>query len=149
MKFPYHKQETNYTCGAASMRMVLENFGIKKTEKQIVKLLGTNKVRGTWIKNFPIVAEMFKLNYVVKRNATIADLKKYFNEESVLIINYFIPADKVDHYSVLKKIDNNNIYFFDPFYGPEHKYSLSNFKRNWRSDPKWEKEKSWFIAIKK
>jgi len=40
----YYKQETNYTCGAAAMRMALEFFGIKKTEKRIAKLLSTNKI---------------------------------------------------------------------------------------------------------
>ncbi|MBN2368173.1 C39 family peptidase, partial [Candidatus Woesearchaeota archaeon] len=38
---PYHAQQTNYTCGTASMRMILEYFGIKKTEKQLARILHT------------------------------------------------------------------------------------------------------------
>ena len=45
MAFPFHKQETNYTCGSAAMRMALESAGIKKSEKQVEKLLSTNKIR--------------------------------------------------------------------------------------------------------
>jgi predicted double-glycine peptidase len=149
MVFNYHKQETNYTCGAAAMRMVLEYFGIKKSEKQIVNLLGTNKVRGTWIKNFPSLAERLKLNYIVKRNSRIEDLKEYQKKGYQIIICYLIPKDKVDHYSVLKKIDSKNIYFFDPWYGAEHKLPLNYFKKIWYSDKRYEKEKAWFIAIKK
>ena len=35
----------------------------------------------------------------------INHLKKYLDEGYTIIINYFIPEDKVDHYSIIKKID--------------------------------------------
>lgn len=149
MSFPYHKQEAKYTCGAASARMALEFCGIKKDEKQVIKLLGTNKVRGSWIKNFPRVAEMFKLDYVVKRNAKIEDLRRFHKDGYVIIIDYFYPPEKVDHYSILRKIDSKNIYFCDPFFGPRHKYPLSYFKKIWKCDPKYDPEKRWFIAIRR
>ncbi|KYK26702.1 hypothetical protein AYK26_07125 [Euryarchaeota archaeon SM23-78] len=148
-RFPFHKQETKYTCGAAAMRMALEFCGIKKSEKQVAKLLGTNKVRGTWHKNFPIVAEKFKLNHVSLRNATIDNLKEYQKKGFAIIICYFYPPEKVDHYSVLKNIDAKNIYFHDPFFGDEHKYLLTYFKKIWKSDPKYDNEKCWFFAVKK
>jgi predicted double-glycine peptidase len=147
--FCFFKQETNYTCGAAAMRMALHSCGISKNEKQVAKLLGTNKVRGTWHRYFSVVAEKFKLNYVTKRNSTISDLKKYLSEEYNLVVCYFYPPEKVDHYSVVKKIDKNNIYFWDPFFGEEHKYSLAYFKKVWKSDPKYDNEKAWFFAVKK
>jgi len=149
MAFNYHKQETKYTCGAASMRMALESIGIKKGEKQLVKLLRTNKIRGTRISSFPQLAEKFKLNYTVKRNATIQDLKRYQKEGYVIIVDYFFPKEKVDHYSILRKIDSNFIYFWDPWFGPEHKYNLSYFKKVWKCDLRYDPEKAWFIAIKK
>jgi len=147
--FPFHKQETKYTCGAAAMRMALGFCGIKKSEKQVAKLLGTNKVRGTWHKSFPIVAEKFRLNHVSIRNATIADLKEYQKKDFAVVICYFYPPEKVDHYSILKKIDNKFIYFLDPFFGEEHKYLLSHFRKIWKSDPKYDNKKCWFFAVKK
>ena len=149
MKFPFHKQETKYTCGAAAMRMALEFCGIKKSERQVVKLLGTNKVRGTWLKSFPLAAEKYKLKYVVNSNSSIQNLKKLQKEGYTIIICYYYPPKKVDHYSVLRKIDSENIYFWDPWYGPEHKYTLRYFRRIWKADPRYEKEKGWFIAMKK
>src|SRR3989338_2502303 len=148
-QIPFHKQETMYTCGAAAMQMVLEFCGIKKSEKQVEKLLGTNKVRGTWHKGFSIVAEKFRLNHVSMRNATIDDLKKYQKNGFAVVICYFYPPEKVDHYSVLKKIDNRFIYFLDPFFGEEHSYQLSHFKKIWKSDPKYDNERRWFFAVKK
>jgi len=149
VQFPFHKQETKYTCGAAAMRMALEFCGIKKSEKQVAKLLNTNKVRGTWHKNFPSVAEKFKLNYTSMRHATINDLKEFQKKDYAVIICYLYPPEKVDHYSVLKKIDKRLIYFWDPFFGDMHKYLLSYFKKIWKSDPKYDNEKCWFFAIKK
>ena len=149
VQIPYYEQETKYTCGAAAMRMALGFCGIKKSEKQVAKLLGTNKVRGTWHKSFPIVAEKFRLNHVSIRNATIADLKEYQKKDFAVVICYFYPPEKVDHYSVLKKIDNKFIYFLDPFFGEEHKYLLSHFRKIWKSDPKYDNKKCWFFAVKK
>lgn len=147
--FPFHKQETNYTCGAASMRMALAFCKIKKSEKQITKLLGTNKTRGTLDKSFPIVAENFKLNYISMRNAEINDMKKYNNNGFVIIVCYFCPLENSYHYSVIKSIGTKYIYFYDPYFGKKHYYPLSIFKKIWKSDPKYDKEKRWFFAIKK
>lgn len=131
------------------MRMALAALGIMKTEKQVAKLLSTNKIRGTWHKRFPIVAEEFKLSHVSMRNAGIKELKRYQNKGFIIIVCYYYPPEKVDHYSVLKKIDSNYIHFYDPFFGPEHKYSISHFLKIWKSDPRYDNEKRWFFAVKK
>jgi predicted double-glycine peptidase len=148
MIFPYYKQETNYTCGAAAMRMVLEQCGIKKSEKQLAKELCTNKIRGTWPKNFSAVADKYKLNYHVKRNATLNELKKLQTEGYSIIIGFYYPPEKIDHYSVLKKITTSEIHFWDPYFGQNHKYSITHFMKVWKSDPKFDNEKRWFFAIK-
>lgn len=46
LKAPYYKQETNYTCGPASARMILGYYGVNVTEKEIAKVAKTGK-RGT------------------------------------------------------------------------------------------------------
>ena len=147
MAFPFHEQETNYTCGAACMRMVLEFFGIKKTEKQLIRLLGTNKVRGTWHKDFPRILEKYKLTYVVERSGTLEDIKRYMKGGYEVIVGY-MPGE-CDHYSVVKKIDNDFIYFWDPSKGPDNKEGIKEFKRTWKSDPRFEEDRGWFVAIKR
>ena len=149
MSFNYYRQQSKYSCGACAMRMVLECFGIKNSEKQLIKLLKTNKIRGTWLKEFPQLAEKLSLNYVVQRNSTIKDLK-YFNKKGYkIIICYFYPPEKIDHYAVLKSLDSRYIHFYDPWFGPNHKYPLTYFKKIWNSSKRFEYEKAWFIAIKK
>jgi predicted double-glycine peptidase len=147
--FPFHKQETSYTCGAASLRMALEKSGISLSEKKVAKLLKTNKVRGSWTKNFPFVAECFSLNYIVCRNSSVEDLKQAQNKGYAIIVLYLYPPEKVDHYSIIRKFDKNYIYFWDPWFGPDHKYTNAYFRKIWSSDPKYEDQKKWFIGIKK
>ncbi|MBI2668105.1 C39 family peptidase [Candidatus Woesearchaeota archaeon] len=149
MTFQFYKQETKYTCGAAAMRMALEFFGIRRSEKQLAKLLGTNKVSGTWYKDLGAVAEKFELNYISMRNSTFKDLKEYQKKGFIIIILYFSPKNKIAHLSVLRKIDSKNIYFWDPWFGPEHKYGLKYFEKIWRCDPRYGSEKRWFFAMKK
>jgi len=149
MKFPYYKQEREYSCGAAAMRMVLENLGIKKSENEIIKYLGTNKTKGTMNKDFPRLAEKFKLNYFVKKNSSISDLKSLIRNGYNIIICYFYPAEKIGHYSVIRKIDSNFIYFYDPLFGPKHKYSLHYFNKIWKNNPRYEKVKRWMLGVKR
>lgn len=147
MAIPFYKQETKYTCGAAAMRMALEHVGINKSEKQLIRLLRTNKVIGTWSKAFPLLAEKYRLVYTVKRKSSIRDLKEYQKKGFAIIICYFYAPEKVGHFSVLKRIDKKFIYFLDPQFGPKHRYPLSYFKKIWKSS--YDKEKGWFFALKK
>lgn len=131
------------------MRMALEFCGIKKPEKQIAKWLKTNTVRGTWPKNFMAVAERLKLNHMTMRNGTFADLKKFQKEGFTILVCYYIPAEKIDHYTVLKKMDKEFIYFWDPYFGPNHNYRLAHFLKIWKSDPKFAQENGWFFGVKR
>ena len=146
---PYYKQEKSWTCGAACMKMILESFGIKKTEKQLAKSLETNKVIGTWEFELPELAERHKLTYVVERNGTIKDLRRYLREGFRIIVCYYLLKEKTAHYSIIHDINRNYIHFLDPYFGENHKLKLDYFKRTWKSDPIHEKDKKWFIAIKR
>ena len=149
MKIPYYKQETEWTCGAASMRMVLESFGIKRSEKQLIKLLKTNKVVGTWEFELPKLAERYKLDYVVERNGTVDDLREFVKEGFVIIVCYYIIQEREAHYAVLINIDDENVYLNDPWFGANHILQREYFEKVWKSDPKREGDRRWFIGIKK
>jgi ABC-type bacteriocin/lantibiotic exporter with double-glycine peptidase domain len=149
MEYPHFHQETEYTCGPACMRMALKHFGIKKSEKALAKMLKTNKVVGTWHKAFPLVAEKYKLNYVVKRHAHIDDLKEYHKKHYFIIISYTHTPEKFSHFSVVSDIDDHFIYLLDPYKRPRHKYKPHSFEKLWKSNFNYEKEKRWFFAMKK
>ena len=148
MHLPYFKQETSYTCGAAALRMVLASIGIKKTEKQVAKILGTNKRNGTLHDDFFKVAEHLKLKYIVERRSSVKDLKKLQEKNYRIIVNYLLPVSKVGHYAVVREVHSKYIRLLDPLIGPDQVYPMSYFIKNWKSG--FEKDYSrWFFAVKK
>ena len=142
----YYKQKEEHTCGAACVRMILEEAGTKKSENEIINLLGTNKKEGTRNKSFSIAAEKLNLNYITGKNVSFKKLKELLKKGYKLITCYFLVSEDSGHYAVIKKIDKKYIYLLDPWFGPKTKYSLRYFRTVWRG--KLNKEKAWFFGIK-
>jgi len=148
MKLPYHRQQRFNTCGPACMRMVLEAFGIKKSEQELAKALKTNIFRGTLHKDMVKAAWLYDLRYASFSNATIKDLKEFQTKGYQIIVCYKPPEDFY-HYAVLRGIDDTHIHLYDPWYGPLTKWELKIFLTRWKSNPLFENKKKWFIALKK
>lgn len=149
MAFKYHEQETEFTCGPAVMRMILSNYGIDKREKEIAKILRTNKVRGTYLKELPRLAEKYRLSYVVKRNSDINDLRVLDKLKFIIIVCFFDMKTREGHFAVMKEITKNSISFWDPYWGPHRKFSIAYFNRIWWLGPSDEPDRRWLFAIKK
>jgi ABC-type bacteriocin/lantibiotic exporter with double-glycine peptidase domain len=148
MKFPYYRQHKFNTCGPAALRMVLEAFGIKKSEQELAKVLKTNIFQGTLHKNLVKAAWLYDLRYYSFGNATLKDLQD-FQEKGYSIILSYRPPEDFYHYAVLRAIDDKHIHLYDPWYGPLTKWELKDFLTNWKSNPLFENKKRWFIAMKK
>lgn len=153
-KFPFYMQETDYTCGAACMRMALEWFGMRKTEMQVAMLLGTvlpggRGIVGTRNRNFPELAERLRLDYIVERNSSIKRLAELVERGWIVIVGYYIAQKMEGHYALARRIDSRFIHFWDPWFGPGHKYELREFLKLWKNDPKDDNERKWLFAVKK
>jgi ABC-type bacteriocin/lantibiotic exporter with double-glycine peptidase domain len=150
MKVQHYKQEKEYTCGPATMRMVLKSFGITRSEKQLSKILKTEKRQWTPFKDLAIVPKKFNLKYVEKENSSISELRKLMEQKYKIIVCHLDLQDhiRLGHYSVVKKIDKNKIYFLDPYYGPNQKFSINYFRKIWKSTDKQNRTNKWFIAVK-
>ncbi len=149
MRIPYYKQTRPWSCGAASMRMVLASLGIRLAPKKLEALLGTSKTRGTWNESFPRTAETYKLTYLVGRNASVQDLTHFLKHGFRIIVGYLPPGWEEGHYAVIKRITRTRISLLDPIFGANHSYSLSYFSSIWKNDPQGDNERHWFFAIKK
>jgi len=150
MELPYFQQETKDTCAAASLRMALASIGINRSEKVLASLLKTNRKSGVRVEAFAPVAEKYKLRYVVGRNATLADLEEILDREYRVIVGYRHPG-KDGHYSLVSKLTDKHIYLNDPnpYAGRNNRYSRDYFNRLWRRGLKYDKDKTWFIGLKK
>ncbi len=147
MQIPFFRQQKYWTCGPACFRMALAAFGIKKSEAELAKLMHKPGEPGTPNRSLPETAEKLKLNYIVRRSASIPDLTWYMGLGFVVIVSYFDAIESVGHFAVVKKLGSKNIYLLDPWYGPDYVISLKDFVKNWKSG--FDKDKRWFIAVKK
>lgn len=72
----FYKQETDYSCSAASVRMVLEHFGEKLKESEIRKGIKTSK-KGTYNDE---TYEYLKNRFNGKREVSIVDINVNFED---------------------------------------------------------------------
>ncbi|KKS74108.1 MAG: hypothetical protein UV45_C0012G0004 [Candidatus Azambacteria bacterium GW2011_GWB1_42_72] len=102
-------------CGPASLKMVLEYFGMEKSEEELGQLTHCG------------------FNALIKDMADFDDIKKYLDQEIPVIVDWFSEND--GHYSVAVNMDKENIYLQDPEIGSIRELPLETFKRVWFDFP--------------
>ena len=143
----FHWQKRTWTCGPASLKIVLHKFKIRKTEEHLARVLETTPLDGTKNKAFLKAAKHYELRCVVKTNSSLNEISDLIDDGYKIIVAYFCPVNNCGHYAVVNKIGREYIHLLDPSLGPKTNYKKSYFLKLWYS--KYEKDKRWFIAIKK
>lgn len=129
IKLKAFKQTNPSTCGPACLKMVLNYYGIKKSEKELAKLANTSRDYGTKAKDLVRVGKFFGLKGFVKEFSEINDIKKYIDKKIPVIVTWFSGWE--GHFSVVFHIDKQNIYFKDPETASSVKMSLHIFQKLW------------------
>lgn len=134
-------QETLFKgyCGPASLKMVLEYYGIEKTEKELVRLMGIDQDDGTDEEMMQRAAQHFGLKVDIKNNSSFKDIERYLGRKIPIIVDWFTRgrSDYPDsaiadgHYSVVVGLDNQFIYLQDPEIGQVRKLKRDDFRRVW------------------
>jgi predicted double-glycine peptidase len=126
---PVDQQEGRGSCGPACLKIILDYYKIRTTEKELIKLLKTTPEYGTKGSAFGAAAKHFKLSAAVHDNATLKDIKKYLNKKIPVIVAWFSGVDT--HYSVVVGMDSENIYLQDPELGHLRAMHRTWFNRVW------------------
>lgn len=122
-------------CGAASLKMVLDYYGVPVTEAEIAQIADATPENGTSATGLVKAAEHFGFKAVVKKNCSLDDLRRYVNKKIPVIVAWFEEDD--GHYSVVVDIDEKNIVLADPsldeplIYGNTRKMSCKKFLGIW------------------
>jgi len=112
--------------------MVLDYFGIRKTEKELAVLSGATKKQGVQDgEGLVKAARSLGLKAALKDKATLADIRKYIKQEIPVIVNWFSVNE--GHYSVVVDIDKENLYIKDPEWGYTRAMRLDTFMEVWFS----------------
>jgi ABC-type bacteriocin/lantibiotic exporter with double-glycine peptidase domain len=126
-------------CGPASLKIVLDYYGLKKSEKGLAKLCKVNKDLGVDDKIIKRVAEQLGFKVVVKNNSNFKDIEKWLDKKVPVIVNWFTkgrldyPESEVadGHYSVVAGLEDKYIYLQDPEIGKIRKLKRDYFMRVW------------------
>jgi ABC-type bacteriocin/lantibiotic exporter with double-glycine peptidase domain len=115
-------------CGPTSLKMVLEYYGISKSEKELSKLTKCND-SGTRAKNIVLAAKHSGMNAYIKDNSSIKEISTLLKRGIPAIIDWF--SHDEGHYSVVIGLDDKHIYLQNPEIGGVKKLDKKAFIRTW------------------
>jgi len=136
---PFQETLNAGMCGPASLKIVLDYYGIEKSEKELAKLCKVDKILGTNDKNIRQVAEQLGFNVVIKNNSSFKDIEKWLDKKVPVIVDWFTKgrqeyseSETADgHYSVVAGLDKKYIYLQDPEIGKIRKLKRKDFMKVW------------------
>jgi predicted double-glycine peptidase len=144
LKLKPHQQKIGArACGPASLKIVLNYYGVEKSEKELAKLAGTNKQWGTSAKGLVKAARYLGFKMIVKDNCTFRDIEKWLKKGIPPIVNWMtrgrmdysdvnVPAG---HYSPVCGLDDKYVYLQDPELGKIRKLVREDFWQVWFDFP--------------
>lgn len=126
-------------CGPASLKMVLDYYGIEKSEGELAKLAGTDLDLGTSDEGIKRAAENLGFNVEIKNHSTYEDIRSWLNKQVPVIVNWFTrgrkdypKSDVPDgHLSVVVGLDDKYIYLQDPEIGELRQIARDDFMKVW------------------
>jgi len=116
-------------CGPASLKIVLEYYGIEKSEQELTKMCGATAKNGVEAEPIIAVAKKLGLKGFIKDHSNLNDLAKYLAKKIPIIVDWFSTDD--GHYSVVVGLEKKFIYLEDPELGGLNKIKIDVFYRNW------------------
>ncbi len=126
-------------CGPASLKIVLDYYGLEKSEEELAEMCHRNSDLGVDAKAIKEVAEKLGFKVEIKNKSSFEDIEKWLKKDVPVIVNWFTrgrddyPEDEVadGHYSVVAGLDGNFIYLQDPEVGRMRKIARDDFYRVW------------------
>lgn len=145
MKIPYHRQSTGYNCAPASLQMLLEFFGVYKSQKELAKKLKTTAKDGTGHERIIDFVAKHGFFCYASDNSTLEEIKGFIKRGYPVLVNFIEPSDEEGHYALIVGINKNEIILNDPWNGRGFKISKADFKKRWRDSKN--KYKQWMMVI--
>jgi hypothetical protein len=120
--------QTENNCGPASLAMVLAYYGIKTSQEELARLAGTSEL-GTSREGMFDAVRHFGISYYSVDNCEFNYLRNLYEKKIPVIVDWF--DTDCGHYSVVCKIDQENIYLRDPAREDINVMSLKEFDQVW------------------
>jgi ABC-type bacteriocin/lantibiotic exporter with double-glycine peptidase domain len=121
-------------CGPASLKVVMDYYGVFVSEKEIAEAAGATKEKGVSLPGLIKAAKHFNFKTFSKKNGSLQDLEKFLSKKIPVIVDWFLEDD--GHYSVVVDIGRKNILLSDPSLdGGKRKILRETFLKLWFDFP--------------
>lgn len=100
-----------FQCGPASLKMVMDYYGVSTSEDELAKAAGFTVENGTTIEGMIKAAKQFGFNVFSKEKSSLSDLKYLTDNNIPVIVRWFF--HDWGHYSVVVDIDEKKIILMD------------------------------------
>ena len=138
LKVPPFKQTDASRCGPASVKMVLDYYGIIASEDEVAKSCNHTFERGCSNEDMKTALEKYGLSVEIKQDNSFDDVSSWVKKKVPVIVDWFtggIAPSLRDfpngHASVVVGIDANNIHIIDPENGKVRSIKKKDFIRVW------------------
>jgi ABC-type bacteriocin/lantibiotic exporter with double-glycine peptidase domain len=136
---PFQETLRASMCGPASLKIVLDYYGMEKTETELAKLCRQDKNLGVDDEKIKKAAESLGFKVKIKNNSNFKDIENWLDKNVPVIVNWFTKgrqdyseSEVADgHYSVAVGLDEEYIYLQDPEIGKIRKLKRDDFMRVW------------------
>jgi len=136
---PFQETLNAGMCGPASLKIVLDYYGIEKSEKELAKLCRHNKNLGVDDEKIKRVAGSLGFKVKIKNSSNFKDIENWLDKKVPVIVNWFTKGRQEysesevsdGHYSVVAGLDEKYIYLQDPEIGKIRKIKRDDFMRVW------------------
>lgn len=136
---PFQETLHEDMCGPASLKIVLEYYGVSKSEKELAKLCKIKKGLGINDKGIKTAAEKLGFKVEIKNNSNLKDIEKWLKKGVPVIVDWFTrgrndypESETADgHCSVVVGLDDKFTFLQDPEIGKIRKIKRSDFMRVW------------------
>lgn len=140
LNVPYVRQRLEFTCGPASVRMVLAYYGIKVGPLRAWWYTHVSHA-GTTRRNLVRAIRIAGLHVHAHHNATVAEVRSFVQRGVPVVVNYREPHNNEGHFAVVVGVSDEHVLLRDPYHGPRFALSLDSFRRRWvgqrERHPRW------------
>ena len=149
LKIPFYQQDTDHTCGPASLQMVLSFLGDFKSEKKLSEEAHTNHDIGTRHDAMIETARKEGFYCYVNNDSSWDEIKNFLALGLPVIIHFAEPQTEEGHYAVVVGFEKGEIILNDPWNGKNFTMKKKEFLPRWRGTQGNHQYKKWIMIISK
>ncbi len=147
LNVPYFKQDTAYSCGAASLQMAFDFFGFFESESKIAKEAHTEPVAGTKHQGMIDVATSKGFYCYVNNESSLDEIIYFLHLKLPIIVHFIEPSGDEGHYSIVTEVKNDTLVMNDPWNGKNFHMKVEDFLERWHSE--YNSSTRWLMVISK